>query len=472
MNARRVRCSVARWGVVVAAVFAASRGHDAHAEEGDGEASRSYTLERAVAEAIATHPRVKAADFDDAAAAARIDEAHQAELPALGVSAQINRSTGNTVPGAFFPQQGFVPIAGPTRGKGIDGGAWQTGASVWASWDVLAFSRQAATIDQAVAARSESSAAVNARKLDVAYRAADAFLVLIEAQEAVRLAQAVVQRAETLRTVTKSLVDQSLRPGADGARAEAELAAARTLLSRAEQVRDVRRAELGAAIGRADLRVDAEPGKWVGSVDDVAARATAPSPNHPEIAQSDAAIARTAEAQRVVSAQYLPRVDLVAALWARGSGLFDSPASGFVPDVANWGVGATVTWSILDIPAIRARAHTASAAHAAAVARREETVLAVAGQLASASAMLKGALRVAKQTAPTLASARTAEEQAAARFKTGLAPVVDLADAQRALAQAELDDVLARLEVRRAVLLLARVSGDLGPFLARPNGGG
>jgi outer membrane protein TolC len=156
----------------------------------------------------------------------------------------------------------------------------------------------------------------------------------------------------------------------------------------------------------------------------------------------------------------------------RGSGLFDSPASGLVPDVPNWAAGATVTWSVLDVPIIRARSRVASALHGAAVARRDETVLAVAGQLKSASAVLEGALRVAKQTAPALAAAKTAQEQAVARYRTGLAPVLDVADAQRALAQAELEDVVARLEVRRALLLMGRASGDLTPFLARAKGGG
>jgi hypothetical protein len=40
------------------------------------------------------------------------------------------------------------------------------------------------------------------------------------------------------------------------------------------------------------------------------------------------------------------------------------------------------------------------------------------------------------------------------------------------LAQAEIDDAVARLEVRRALLLLARASGDLGPFLAQSRSAG
>jgi outer membrane protein TolC len=288
----------------------------------------------------------------------------------------------------------------------------------------------------------------------------------------VRLAQVNIQRAEVLVIVTKPLVDQNLRPGVDLSRAEAELATARTLLARAEQTREVRRAELATAIGRAELRIEADGSALLGPVDDINARAAAPSPTHPEIVQANAAVSRTEQAESVVSAQYLPRVDLVAALWMRGSGLFDSPASGLVPDIPNWAAGATVTWSVLDIPTIRARARAASALHGAAVARRDETVLAIEGQLSSASAVLQGALRVAKQTAPTLAAAKTAEEQAVARFRTGLAPVVDVADAERVLAQAELEDAVARLEVRRAMLLMGRASGDLGPFLLRIKGGG
>jgi outer membrane protein TolC len=433
--------------------------------------TQTYTLDQAVEAAVAVHPRVKAAEHEAVAAAARIDEAKSAELPSLGVSGQLNRSTGNTVPGAFVTQPGFVPVAGPTRGKSFDGGAWQTGASLWASWDVLAVSRQAAAIDLALAATGEASASTNARRLEVAYRAAEAFLLLLEAQEAVRVAQINIQRAEVLSTVTKTLADQNLRPGADASRAEAELAAARTQLSRAEQGREVRRAELATAIGRADLRVDAVPGKLSGPVDDVTAGAVASTQAHPEIVQSNATIARAVEAEKVVEAQYLPRVDLVAALWMRGSALFDSPAFGLVPDVPNWAAAATVTWSAFDIPTIRARARAASASHGAAVARRDETVLAIAGQLRVASAVLEGALHVAKQTAPTLAAARIAQEQAIARFKAGLAPVVDIADAQRVLAQAELEDVVARLEVRRALLLIARATGDLAPFLARARNG-
>jgi outer membrane protein TolC len=435
--------------------------------------TRSYTLEEAVTEALATHPRLAEARANREAAEALVGEAHTLLWPAAGVSGEINRSTGNTPPGTFFPAQGFVPISGAPRGKSLDGGSWQTGISAWATWDVLSLSRQAAAIDVALAGRGQANAAIDAQRLQTAYQAADAFLVLLEAEEAVRAVAANVQRAQVLVTVTRPLVVQNLRPGVDEARAEAELANAQTQLARAEQTREVRRAELAEALGHVGSRVDAAPGPLLGPVDRLSAPKGRDVAAHPEVVEAMAAASRAAEARRLVDIEYLPRLDLVAALWMRGSGLYDSPAAGVVPDIANWAAGAVATWSILDVPAIRARAQAAEAHYAASISRRDEVVLAVSGQVARASAMVDGAMRVAQQIPAALASARAAEQQALARYQSGLAPVVDVADAQRVLAQAEIDDAFARLEVRRALLLLSRASGDLGPFLAqaRPGGG-
>jgi outer membrane protein TolC len=312
----------------------------------------------------------------------------------------------------------------------------------------------------------------SAQRLEVAYRAADAFLLVLEAQETQRSARASLNRAEILATVTKALVTQSLRPGADAARAEAELAAAQTQVARAEQSLDVRGAQLAEAMGEPNRRVEAAPGALLEPlVKPAVGRPALAAPTHPQIVQSEAAVARASEAERAVELEYLPRLDLAAAIWMRGSGLYGSPASGLVPDVPNWAAGLTATWSFLNIPTIRARARAASASKASAVAHRDQTSLAIAGQLASATAILQGAQRISNQTPTTLASARTAEQQAVARYQTGLSSIVDVAETQRLLAQAEIDDAVAHIEVRRALLLLARASGDLSAFFAQARGG-
>ncbi|NOT58695.1 MAG: TolC family protein, partial [Acidobacteria bacterium] len=51
------------------------------------------------------------------------------------------------------------------------------------------------------------------------------------------------------------------------------------------------------------------------------------------------------------------------------------------------------------------------------------------------------------------------------RYEHGLTNITEIADAQRTLAQAEIDEAVARLNVWRALLQAAKLSGDLKPFL-------
>jgi len=87
-------------------------------------------------------------------------------------------------------------------------------------------------------------------------------------------------------------------------------------------------------------------------------------------------------------------------------------------------------------------------------------------QFNSALATLTGARRVAGNTPIEVSSARTALQQATARYQSGLAPIDDVAQAQRLLVQAQIDDALARLNVWRAMLQLATTRGDIQPFVA------
>src|SRR5437763_1400263 len=72
-------------------------------------------------------------------------------------------------------------------------------------------------------------------RLDVAAAAADAFLTVLAADEAVRAASANVDRLQVFSTSVRTLVQNQLRPGADQSRAEAELAIAKNQLSLAVQ---------------------------------------------------------------------------------------------------------------------------------------------------------------------------------------------------------------------------------------------
>ena len=63
-------------------------------------------------------------------------------------------------------------------------------------------------------------------------------------------------------------------------------------------------------------------------------------------------------------------------------------------------------------------------------------------------------------------------EEATARYDAGLASIIEVAEAQGLLVQAEYQDALARVDVWRALLAQALARGNLTPFidLARSSG--
>jgi outer membrane protein len=90
----------------------------------------------------------------------------------------------------------------------------------------------------------------------------------------------------------------------------------------------------------------------------------------------------------------------------------------------------------------------------------------------AAAAVLESARAIAANTPIQLAAAQQSEAQARARYDAGLTNMTDVADAQSLLAQAEVQDQLARIDVWRALLAESMAQGTLTPFqtLIRPPG--
>ncbi|MGH9625190.1 MAG: TolC family protein, partial [Bryobacteraceae bacterium] len=93
------------------------------------------------------------------------------------------------------------------------------------------------------------------------------------------------------------------------------------------------------------------------------------------------------------------------------------------------------------------------------------TMQTLTGQEQEAVISVRDARRVAQNTPIELAAAQQSEAQALARFQAGVGHIVDVAEAQSLLVQAQIDDSLARLSIWRALAQLAAAQGDLAPFL-------
>jgi len=429
-------------------------------------AASAMTLEQAVRYALAHHPAVAGALARIDGARASRDLAAAARIPTLDAAAMVGGATGNVTAGSFFPMSGVPGSSGPVGTTSLGGAAWTTTAALVSTVPLTGFVRANRLTSARAAAEHAAESGAEAVRLDVAYTAAAAYLRAMAAAAAQRATEAGVRRARTLLTRTDALVTQQLRPGADLSRARAELADAERDEANAQRQRAIAEAQLAEALGSATP---------VAAMDTAGAAATplpASSADHPLIAEAkDAEVAAIRE-RDVAALGWWPRLDVVGALWARGSGIAvngvvaPSMRDGLNPAVPNWALGLSVSWPLLGFPAISAESRRTDAAVAMANASERAVENAVSSARRAADADAAGAAMVAQRSKVALEAARIALDQAAARYDAGLSSVADVADAQRLLARAEAADAVAGIESLAAQLGVARARGNLQALLA------
>jgi outer membrane protein len=431
------------------------------------------TLGAAVEAALGGAPSIRISRAQADAAGAGVSLARASYMPRADMLWQQNMATRNNVFGMIFPQSVIPAISGPQLDTTSMRGAAGSAGGLLFSWEPFDFGLRKAGVDAARAARNQADAGLEATRLDVATAAADAFLGLVASEQVVRAARANVERMEVFAKAVQALVDNQLRPGVDLSRAGAELAVAQNQLITAQQNAEISRAVLAEALGRAGTPVAIDAGPLLSQPPDPALSSLDVAA-HP-LARALAAAVETSRArERVVDRSYFPRFNFQSAAFGRGTGAllngtFDY-GKGWYPNNANWGFGMTITFPALDVFGIRARRRIEASNTAAEQARYDQTVQTLKTQDARARAMMEAARRIAENTPIQLKAAQETELRARVRYENGLTNVVEVADAQRLLAQAEVDTAVARLGVWRALLAAARAGGDIQPFLERVAG--
>jgi outer membrane protein len=432
--------------------------------------AQPISLAQAVESSLRNYPSIRVSQEQINAAAAGIQLARTAYLPKVDALAQVNRATRNNVFGLLLPQNVIPSISGPVIGSNNLGSVWGSALGGLVTWEPFDFGLRAAGVALATSAREQSAAAARRTEFDVAVAAADAYVTVVAAQETVRAAQAGVDRAETLLKAITAQVNAELRPGADRSRAEAELAAARTQVIQAQQAVDISRATLAQFVGSDPAQIAVVPGSLVELPPEQAPQSFEAAAN-PAMVEQNAAVGQAHAQLKVLERTYFPKFYLQGSAYARGTGADVNGSrlggvNGLGPTVQNFAVGLTVTFPVLDLPALRAREAAQSATIRSQTARSEQLAVELRAQWNRAVAMLNGSRRIAANTPVQVEAARAAVQQANARYEAGLANIAEAADAQRLLTQAEIDNVLARLGVWRGLLGIATAAGDLQPFIA------
>jgi len=427
------------------------------------------TLPEAVRLTVDHYPAVKASVEQAAAATEGIAFARTAYLPRVDVLAQFNRATRNNVFGLVLPQSVIPSISGPVLTEHDGTSVWGSAVGVLVSWEAFDFGARGAAVAGAEASRRKAQATADRTRLDVSAAAADAFLTLLAAEQVTLAARAAVDRAKTVERVAEALVRADLRPGVDLERARAEAALGAGQLVEAERTTAHARASLAELTGLSSAAVAVQAGpllELAPGLDKVPAKPE----NHPAAIEQGAAVSEVQSRETALSRAYVPRISLQGAAFARGTGAqtdgtTGTGTAGLGPNVPNWGVGLTITFPLLDVSGVHARRNIEAHKEQAEHAQYALVVQDLATRVEKASASIAAARDIVKTTSVRLDAARAADRQILARYKAGLGTIVEVADAERLLTQAETDDALARLNTWRARLSWSYAAGDLAAFL-------
>jgi outer membrane protein len=456
------------FGIAVGLFASALLAAPVYADSPPGSA-RVFTLPEAVEYATAHYPTVQAALERRNAASAAVGLARDNYLPRADTLWQLNRATRNNVAGVLLPQS-TIPNPSGTVVDSSTQSFWGTGAGMQIAWEPFDFGYRRAAVQSAQATVARTAAQIELTMLDVQTAAADAALTVLATEQSVHATQADVDRRTVFARSVHALVNATLRPGADASHADAELAAARTQMILAEQNTSVAKARFAELLGLAGTDVDVAPGGLLNMPEQPAVPEVSAAANPLAIVE----LGRVAEENariHILDRAYVPKFEIQAVGYGRGTGVNGNgkpatdPNQGLQPDTANWAVGFTVKFALFDFASIHSRKKIEQANE-----RREEqlygqTIQTVTGRSARAVARLEGAEQVAENTPEELQASQDAERQARARFQAGLATLVDVAEAQRLLVSAEIDDSLARLTIWRSLERLAAAQGNLQPFL-------
>lgn len=428
------------------------------------------TLEQAIQYAGDHYPAVRAALERVNASEADVSVARSAYLPRLDSLWQSNRATANNIFGQVLPQSVIPAMSGPVLASASGQSVWGSAAGALFSWEPFDFGLRKAAVASAEATVVQARAGESLTRLDVQRSVAAAFLDVVAAERAVTAAQADFDRRDILTRSIRVLVDNQLRPGAEASRADAERAASRTRLIQAQQALILARTAIGRALGVAAASVRIDAADLLDRLPASEAGAGAASA-HPLARARRAAVDAVKAQEDVLGRTDYPRMYLQSSVFARGSGAspdgtLDGGAGGLGLDRANWAAGFQIVFpNLFDYSSLRARKTSASASERAETALYDEALLTISSQQAAAAALVQAARAIAANTPVQLAAARQSEAQARARYQAGLANITEIAEAQGLLAQAEVQDQLARVDVWRGLLAEAVALGDLAPFI-------
>ncbi len=416
-------------------------------------AGEVLTLERAIAIALEDNLELAAADARLDAAEAGVDEARAARLPQVDLAAGFLRTDhpvqvfGTLLSQGRFSEENFAIGSLNDPAPLSD---WNSRLSftlpLWTGGGIRA-QREAATHQREAAAATRSRS-----RQQVAYRVVEGYTTAVLARAQLEVAQDALAAAQGNVKLTEDLWRAGLVVESDPLQARVRESALQELVIRAESGVEISRSTLNQILGRdldepfllpEDLAVEDADDEDLKDI-----LATGPE-NRPDLLAATLQVETAQQAVRGERSRRWPQVML-------RSSVDTDDESFFAADGPHWTAGVGFRLRLFDGAAARSRVLRAQARQREAQAQQQLLKDTVGLEIRRAYHELKAAGQRLKQATAAISLAEKSRTIVDDRYKSGLARLPELLDAESALTEARLRDVAARRD-----LLLTRAALDL-----------
>ncbi len=340
-------------------------------------------------------------------------------------------------------------------------------------WAPLDFGLHKARIELSKEQYGQAQAQLSVTKLDTQLASANAFLDVVEAIQQVRATHENVASFEQFAKIVDAQVSAQLKPGADAALAEAQLANSRNQLLRAETNLDISKANLSNSLGVAGVDVDVVDKGLVTEVINSGIEKSAPIFEQvPVLQASKAALLISLAQKKVLKKEGYPVFHWLGGFQMRGTPMDTKgkityrDAAGFAPVVPNYQAALIINWNFLDPIRLKYEKQVQDQRIVSQQQDYDLVLQNLKSEDSKSRSRLRTAIAIAKNMPVQVNAAEQAVHQAVARYQVGLGSVAQVAEANQVLAQSRMQEAVAKVSVWRAMLGVASVHGDLKPFLA------
>ena len=416
---------------------------------------------------------IKAKEAEVKSVGRKVNSSRTEYLPSLIAQHQYTYSTNNNVTGSFFPNEGTaLAPSGGIRPDNIYTGTFGSFTSAILDWKIVNFGRVAANVNVAKSELNRTNLDYENELFQYKVRLSDAYLLLLISHKLTLLQQSNLRRAELYKNVVDVSVRSGLKPGVDSSLANAEYAKAKLLLLESERNEASRQLELFELLGGIQGEIVVDSMKFFHNVPFDTEVSRDSLSKTPALRLYQSAVTLSKAKSVALRRSYYPSISLGGATWARGSGISNQDdsyrtdfASGTQYQVYDYMVGLSLRWNITNYVKIRNEYKSETYQTERFTYQYKNFSVRQERQLRESEIQLKLMLEQTRLAPVQLQAARSAFEQAHARYEHGLTDLPTLTQSLVTLNRAEADQYIAYSNAWRSLLMKSASAGDFSLFL-------